>query len=113
MLKKLRPDINVDSAGTSQAIPVSEDAKKYLLNEEAEQYLKKAPEGLYGKQLHKYDIIVAMEPMHRDAVLSECHECADKIVTWNIEDPYFLPHGHSEKVFKQIKDKVLELAESL
>jgi len=41
-----------------------------------------------------------------------CPECADKIVIWNIDDPYFLPHGHAEKVFRQIKDKVQELADS-
>jgi len=113
LLKKLRPDINVDSAGTDPAIPISGTAKEYLTRENAEQYLKKSPEGLFGKQLGEYDIMVAMEPRHKHVILTKCPECADKIVVWNIDDPYFLPHGHAEKVFKQIKDKVLELAESL
>jgi protein-tyrosine-phosphatase len=112
LLKKLRPDINVDSAGTDPAIPISGTAKEYLTRENAEQYLKKSPEGLFGKQLGEYELIVAMEPRHKHVILTKCPECADKIVVWNIDDPYFLPHGHAEKVFKQIKDKVLELAES-
>ncbi|MDH5459639.1 MAG: hypothetical protein OEW71_01200, partial [Candidatus Bathyarchaeota archaeon] len=61
----------------------------------------------------EYDLIVVMEQRHKDAVLSRCPECADKIVVWNIDDPYFLPRGHAEKIFRQIRDKVLELANSL
>jgi protein-tyrosine-phosphatase len=113
LLRKLRPDINVDSVGTDPAIPISQDAKKYLARENAEQYLKKTPEGLSGKQLGEYDLIVAMEPRHKRVILSKCPECANKIVVWNIDDPYFLPNGYAEKVFAQIKDKVLELADSL
>ena len=113
LLKKLRPDINVDSAGTDPAIPISETAKEYLVRENAEKYLKKFPKGLDSKQLGGYDLIVVMEPRHKDVVLSKCPECAGKIVVWNIDDPYFLPRGHAEKVFRQIKDKVLELADSL
>jgi len=113
LLKKLKPEITVDSAGIHAAIPISEEAKKYLTRENAEQYLKKVPEGLDSKQLDEYDLIVAMEPIHKDAVLSRCPECANKIVVWNIDDPYFLPPEYTEKIFRQIKDKILELANSL
>lgn len=113
LLKKLRHDVKADSAGTNPAIPISGEAKKYLARENAEQHLKKVPEGLDSKQLGEYDLIVAMEPSHRDVVLSKCPECTEKIVVWNIEDPYFLPHGYAEKIFKQIRHKVKELAVSL
>jgi len=113
LLGKLRPDINVDSVGTDPAIPISQDTKKYLARENAEQYLKNAPEGLDSKQLGKYNLIVAMEPRHKDVVLSKCPECAEKIVVWNIDDPYFLPPEHTEKIFRQIRQKVKELAISL
>ena len=113
LLKKLKPEITVDSAGIHAAIPISEEAKKYLARENAEQYLKKVPEGLDSKQLDEYDLIVAMEPMHKDAVLSMCPECANRIVVWNIDDPYFLPLEHTEKIFTQIKEKILGLANSL
>ena len=113
LLKKLKPEMTVDSAGIHAAIPISEEAKKYLARENAEQYLKKVPEGLDNKQLDEYDLIVAMEPIHKDAVLSRCPECANRIVVLNIDDPYFLPPGQTEKIFRQIKDKILELANSL
>ena len=113
LLKKLRPDIHVDSAGTDPAIPISQDAKEYLARENAEQYLKKNPKGLDSKQLGEYDLIVVMEPRHKHVALSKCPECAGKIVVWNINDPYFLPYEYAEKVFRQIKGKVHELADSL
>ncbi len=113
LLKKLKPEINVDSAGIHPVIPISEAAKKYLARENAQKYLKHAPEGLDEKELNDYDPIVAMKLEHRDIILSKCPECENKIVVWDIDDPYFLPHGYAEKIFKQIKDKVLELANSL
>jgi protein-tyrosine-phosphatase len=32
---------------------------------------------------------------------------------WDVDDPYFLPHGYTEKIFNQIKAKVAELAETV
>jgi len=113
LLKKLRPDVKVDSAGTNLAIPISEAAKKYLARENAQKHLKSTPEGLDKKELKDYDLIIAMKTEHKDVILSKCPECANKIVVWNIDDPYFLPQGWAEKIFKQIKEKVLELANSL
>ena len=113
LLRKVRPDVKVDSAGIHPAIPISEAAKKYLARENAQKYLKHAPEGLDKKELNTYDLIIAMKPKHKDIILSKCLECENKIVVWNIDDPYFLPHGSAEKIFKQIKDKVLKLANSL
>ena len=113
LLKKLKPEIDADSAGTHPAIPISEAAKKYLAGESILKYLKQAPEGLDEKKLDEYDLIVVMKQEHKDAILSNCPECADKIVVWNIDDPYFLPHGYTKKIFKQIKEKVAELANSL
>jgi protein-tyrosine phosphatase len=113
LLRKFKPEIGVDSAGIHAVIPISEAAKKYLARENAKQYLKKAPEGLDNKHLGEYDLIVAMEPRHKDVVLSRCPKCVGKIVVWNIDDPYFLPHGSAKKIFEQIRQKVKELAVSL
>ena len=103
----------MDSAGLHVAIPISEEVRRYLAREDAEQYLKKVPENLESKQLNGYDLIVAMEQRHKDYVLSRCPKCEDKIVVWNIEDPYFLEHEEAEKVYRQIEEKVRELAKSL
>lgn len=113
LLKKLRPDLEVDSAGTHIAIPISEEAKKYLAEDNAERYLKKTPESLDSKQLCEYDLIVAMEQGHKDAVLGKFPECEGKIVVWDIEDPYFMKHEYAEKIYNLIKEKVEELAKSL
>jgi protein-tyrosine phosphatase len=112
LLKKLRPDLEVDSAGLRVAIPIAEEVKNYLARESAEQYLKKVPESLNEKPLREYDVIVAMEQRHKDAILLRCPECKSNVVVWNIEDPYFLEPEYAQKIYDQIKDKVLELAES-
>ena len=113
LLKKLKPEIDVDSAGIhSPLIPISGAAREYLTKENALQYLKKFPEGLDSKQLEEYDLIVAMEPRHKVAVLTKCPECENKIVVWNIYDPYFFPE-YTEEIFEQIRQKVKELADSL
>jgi protein-tyrosine-phosphatase len=113
LLKKSRPDIDVDSAGTHTAIPISNEALRYLATEDAEDYLKKIPEDLDSKQLWQYDVIVAMKTEHRDAVLRKCPKCANRIVVWDIDDPYFLPEEYTEQIFKQIKAKIQELANTL
>jgi len=112
LLRKLRPDWNVDSAGLWVVIPVSEEVRKYLIEERAEQYLKKAPESLMDKQLDEYDLIVAMEQKHEDEVLMRCPECKNRVVVWNIEDPYFLQDEAAKKVYDHIKMRVAELAKS-
>lgn len=113
ILKKLRPDLVVNSAGVNVAIPISTKVREYLAGENAEQYLKKAPESLDGRKLQEFDLIIAMHQNHKNAVLSKCPECKDKIVVWNIEDPYFMLDEDAEKVYRRIKEKVTELAQSL
>ena len=113
LLRKFMPEIDADSAGIHAVIPISEEAKRYLATENAEQYLKKVPEDLDSKQLGEYDLIIAMQPRHKEVVSSKCPACEDKIVVWNVEDPYFLPHGYAEKIFEQIRQKVKELVASL
>lgn len=113
LLKKMRPDLEIDSAGLNVAIPISEEVRRYLAREDAEQCLKEVPEKLENKQLNGYDLIVAMERRHKDYVLSRCPKCRNKIVVWNIQDPYFLEREEAEKVYRQIEEKVQELAKSL
>jgi len=111
LLKKLKPEIEADSAGTNPMIPIAESARSYLAREEAEQHLKRSPESLAEKDLGNYDLIIAMELRHREIVLGKCPECSDKIVVWNIADPYFLPQSYAERIFENIKQRVKELAE--
>ena len=112
LLRKLRPDLEVDSAGIRVAIPVSEQVREYLVKENAEQYLKRTPEDLDCKRLADYDAIVAMEQRHKYAILSRCPECASRVSVWNIPDPYFMSPNDAVGVYARIKEKVTELARS-
>jgi protein-tyrosine-phosphatase len=111
LLKKLKPDLEVDSAGLHVAIPVSKEVKDYLKNLNAERYLKSFSESLDEKNLRVYDLIVAMEPRHKNAVLRKCPECLRRIVVWNIDDPYFEKQEHAETIYHELENKVKKLAE--
>jgi protein-tyrosine phosphatase len=113
LLKKLRPDLEVDSAGLHVAIPISIQVREYLAKQNATPYLKKTPQSIDEKDLKCYDLIVAMEQIHTKAVLRVCPECETRIVEWNIEDPYFLALEDAKEIYMQIENKVEELAESL
>ncbi|NWF87616.1 hypothetical protein HXY32_07420 [Candidatus Bathyarchaeota archaeon] len=113
LLRKLKPDWAVDSAGVTVAIPIADEVREFLREENAEQFLKSKPESLGGKRLRDYDVIVAMESKHRDYVLSLCPECENKIVVWNVQDPYFMNKEKARKVYEQIGEKVAELTESV
>jgi protein-tyrosine phosphatase len=113
LLKKLRPDLQVDSAGTQAESRISREAREYSIKQNAANYLKKVPESLDTKRLSDYDLIVAMEQVHRNAVLSNCLECQDKTVVWNIEDLGFNPPEYVDEINEQIRKKVKELADSL
>ena len=112
LLRKMRPGWSVDSAGLHVAIPVADEIREFLRREHAEECLKNSPENLTGKRLSDYDVIVAMEDRHRDYVLKLCPECKDKIVVWNVKDPYFMDRENAWKVYEQIRENVVELAKS-
>jgi len=113
LLKKLRPDLEVDSAGMHVAIPISGLVKAFLAKRDALQYLKETPQSMHKKDLRCYDLIVAMEQVHANAVLRACPECETRIIEWNVEDPYLLSREDANEIFMQIENKVEELAKSL
>ena len=113
LLKKFRPDITVDSAGTYPYHKVVDLTRRYAEEHGASEFLKTVPDGLQSKNLGDYDLIVAMETEHEDAVLRQTPECADRVVVWHINDPYQLPYKQASKEFDRIKSKVAHLAKSL
>jgi protein-tyrosine-phosphatase len=113
LLKKLRPDLDVDSAGLAVAIPIAREIRNYLKKVNAEQYLKSYPESLDDKNLGDYDVIVAMQVKHENAVLSHCPNCKNRIVVWNVEDPYYEKQKTAERIYSGIEDKVKEIAKLL
>ena len=113
LLKKYKPDIEVDSAGTNPSIPISTSARNYLLSENAEQFLKQKPESVYTKKLKAYELIIVMQPEHKFQILRKCPEYKEKIVVWNIPDPYFHSIQDSVKIFRKIKENVKTFIKTL
>ncbi len=112
LLKKLRPDLEIDSAGLHVAIPISNKVKEYLKERDATQYLKALPQSLDEKKLREYDVIVAMDQEVESFILRKCIDCWKKTVAWTIKDPYF-EQEDQESIFNEIEKKVKELAGSL
>ena len=113
LLKKIRPDIEVDSAGTYPYYKVVDITRKYAKKENAVEFLKVVPDSLESKDLNKFDIIVAMEKNHEQSILEKNHNVDNKIVVWNIIDPYQLQFKKACQVFDKIKSKVANLAKVL
>lgn len=113
ILKKLRPDVDVDSAGTYPYYKVVDLTRRYAQQEGVTDFLKKVPDSLESKNLCDYNLIIAMETEHEQAIINQSPECADKVVVWHINDPYKLPYKQASKEFDRIKSKVVNLAKSL
>ncbi len=113
LLKKIRPDLEVDSAGLKTSIPIGTSIKKFLIDNNAIKYLKKTPQSLDQKNLKNYDLIITMQNIHTNAVLKKCPECEKKIVEWNIEDPYFSDKKREKEILREIKKQVEELSHSI
>ncbi|MCW4033988.1 MAG: low molecular weight phosphatase family protein [Candidatus Bathyarchaeota archaeon] len=113
LLKKYRPDIDVESAGTYPYYKVVELTRRYAQKEGVEELLKNVPDGLQSKDLNEYDVIVAMESEHEAAIIRQNPNCADKIEVWHINDPYNQPFKQACHEFDRIKSKVAHMAKSI
>ena len=113
LLKKLRPDLHIESAGLNVSIPVSTTIRKFLKTQGALKFLKKTPESIHQKNLKSFDLIVTMQNIHTNAILRKCPECKNQIIEWNIADPYFLEHEKAKNVYEKINNKIIELAKSI
>ena len=113
LLKMLRPDVDADSAGTYAYYKVVDLTRRYAEKEGADVFLKRIPEGLESKNLCDYDLIVAMEKQHKEAILGQWPGCADKVEVWHINDPYNQPYKQALQAFEKIKSKVAHLAKTL
>jgi len=47
-----------------------------------------------------------------DYVSSLSPECGDKVVVWNVRDPYFMGKEDAWKVYEQINEKVIKELEN-
>jgi len=112
LLKKLRRDFTVESAGIEPARWIAHNAKEFLKEENALGYLKTETEGLEEKKVEEYDVIIAMKEEHKRFIIERWPKVPDKIQVWDIDDPIYLPAGYARNVFERIKMKVHEMAET-
>ena len=112
LMKKFRPDFYVDSAGTYPYYKVVDLTRRYAEQEGASDFLKNVPDSLISKNLYFFDLIVAMEKEHEQAIIDQAPECSEKISVWNITDPYNLPYKQASHEFDKIKSKVAHLSKS-
>jgi len=113
LLKKVRSDFIVESAGTEPANHIAENAKKLLKKESALGNLKSEPQGIEEKNVEEFDQIIVMKEGHKQVVVQHWPRAKNRIQVWNIDDPIFLPLGSDKKIFAKIKGKVLEMANTL
>ncbi len=113
LLKKLRNDLKVESAGTQPARKIASNAKMLLEEEDALENLKERPEGIEKKNLEEYDLIVAMKEHHKHEILQRFPQVKGKIRVWDVDDPIYLPNGSDREVLQEIKRRVVELARSI
>ncbi len=113
LLKKLRRDFTVESAGIEPARWIANNAKEFLKGMNALGYLKTETEGLEEKKVEEYDLIIAMKEKHKSFILERWPHVADKIQVWEIDDPIYFPPEYAKKIFERIKRKVNEMAKAL
>ena len=106
LLKQVREDLEVESAGTHPAGMIASNAKRFLEKENALKNLKGAPEGINPKNLEECDLIIAMKQNHKNELLRRYPQIEDKIQVWDIDDPIYLLPGSDKEVFEEIKRKV-------
>jgi protein-tyrosine-phosphatase len=109
----MNPGVTVESAGTHAYYKIMDVTKQYLETQSAIQYLKRVPEGVEGKRLDEYDLIVTMNPIHKRVILNICPNCAGRVQVWDIEDPYGFPPEQAERIYDQIRQKVKELTKTI
>jgi len=113
LLKKLRNDLEVESAGTQPARKIASNAKMFLEEEDALENLKERPEGIENKNLEEYGLIVAMKEHHKNEILQRFPQVKGRIQVWDIDDPIYMPNGSDREVLQEIKRRVVELAKSI
>ncbi len=113
LLKKIRKDVEVRSAGTAPASDIAYNAKDLLKEKNALEYVKEKPEALNEEMVEEADLIVVMKERQRQEIVRRYPHARDKIRVWDVDDPIFLPPGHDRRIMEIIKSKVEELASCL
>jgi len=97
-----------DSAGTKPAHRISRRVQEYLKTEGVLQFCKEKPEGLEGKNLDDYDLIVILD---KNICRKEFESYHEKLYLQHFPDPWWRPI-RARKIYQNI-EKLVNLLSAL
>ncbi len=108
LTRRYRSEFEVESAGTHPADHIAENAKAFLDEVDALQYVKPSPDPVSQRAIDEADRIVVMKPEHRTHLLEHFEVNPGKIDNWNIDDP--INEGVDDREqFEELKARVQEI----
>lgn len=105
LLRKYKPELEVESAGTNRARKIAGNGRALLEKEDALNHVKTEPDQVSDRALEEADLIIVMEENHKEYLLEKFQTREEKIINWNIDDP-INPEVDPKKTFEEIKEKV-------
>ena len=108
LTRRYRPELEVESAGTAAVGHIAENAKEFLAEHDALQYVKPAPDQVSGRALNQASRVVAMTERHKKHILQNFSIPEEKIIVWGINDP-ITPEVSAEVAFREILENVQQL----
>ncbi|MDY6776552.1 MAG: low molecular weight phosphatase family protein [Candidatus Nanohaloarchaea archaeon] len=108
LTRRFHTGTEVESAGTRPANRISEEARRLLEEDGAEQYLKPEPERISQRAVKEADRIIAMTSYQRKYVEERFPEQRSKIRVWKVPDP-LTPEITPEESYHRIRNRVRNL----
>ena len=108
LTRKIRPEIEVESAGIHAVNEVAEVTKNQLEKMDAVQYVKPRPDQISQRAIDEADRVVCMMPKHSEYIKRNFEIDPGKIEVWNIEDPIH-PDIKPEEAFEEIEEEVRDI----
>lgn len=108
LTRKYEQELEVESAGTSPAGKIAENARRMLEGESASKYLKPSPDPVSERALEEADSTIVMSKDHVKYLSENFKVERENIENWDIEDPID-PDVTPDETFEKIKSKVLKM----
>lgn len=110
LARKIKPGLEVESAGIAAENFIAENAKEFLKKENALEFVKPKPDQITREAVERADLIIAMEERHKEFIEKNFKVGKTPIKVWRIEDP-INPDVDDLEQFRKIKEKIKELTE--
>ena len=105
LTRKLRPGVETASAGFEPADHIASNGKRLLEEAGALECVKAAPEMLSHAAVRWADVIVMMEPGHREMLEQVFDTAGKRLEVWDVPDP-IRPEVDEREAFNLIRERV-------